>query len=308
MRAPAASELPPQRERQPLRLLSIAGGLLLALGLWSYWPTLAKMAAVWESQPDYSHGFLVPPLALLFLWLRRSSIPREYLRPSWGGLLLLAASLVLRLCGALAFIESVDGWSFLLWMAGAVYLLAGWQVLRWAAPALAFLIFMVPIPFSVERLFSLPLQHIATRLSSFLLQLLGQPALAEGNVIVLGQQELEVAQACSGLRIFIGILALAFAAAIMMRRAWWERAILIASALPVAVLANTLRIVITGLLYQGTADEAARRIAHDAAGWITVPIAASMFAGVLWYLHNLLPEVKFVEVRELVQQQRADVV
>ena len=100
----------------------------------------------------------------------------------------------------------------------------------WSLPSIAFLWFMVPLPFRVERWLSLPLQGAATKLSCWILQALGQPALAEGHVILLGDNRLEVEQACSGLRIFVGIVALAFAYAILMRRQWWEKALLLLSA------------------------------------------------------------------------------
>ena len=295
-----------QQDRHSLALLAVAGGLLLALGLWSYWPTLVNMAGIWESQADYSHGFLVPPLALLFLWLRREEFPVSEVRLAWSGLLLLAASVLLRLISVLIFVESLDGWSFLLWISGIVCLLGGYRVLWWAGPSIFFLVFMVPLPYSLERWFSSPLQHVATTLSTFGLQMLGQPALAEGKVIILGQQELEVAQACSGLRIFMGIIALAFASVILVRRPLWEKVVLLLSALPVAVLANSLRIVVTGMLYQVASDEAARRFAHDAAGWFTIPVAAVMFGGVLWCQNRAFRQVQRVQVRDLVEQQRAD--
>ena len=135
---------------------------------------------------------------------------------------------------------------------------------------------MVPLPFRVERWLSLPLQGVATNLSCWILQALGQPALAEGHVIVLGNYRLEVEQACSGLRIFVGILALAFAYVIVVRRAWWEKALLLASAIPIALLANAARIVVTGLLYQYVSGEAAKKFAHDAAGWVMILFAAGL--------------------------------
>jgi exosortase len=109
---------------------------------------------------------------------------------------------------------------------------------------------MVRLPFRVELGLSLPLQTVATQMSCFVLQLLGQPAMAEGHTIYLGQYALEVEQACSGLRIFIGVAALAFACVAIVRRIWGEKAVLLASVIPIALVANVTRIVSTGLLYQ----------------------------------------------------------
>ena len=185
-----------------------------------------------------------------------------------------------------------------------VWLFAGWRVLWWSLPSIMFLWFMVPLPFRFERALSLPLQGVATKLSCWILQFLGQPALAERHIILLGDNRLEVEQACSGLRIFVGILALAFAYVIVVRRSWWERALLLASAIPIALLANASRIVATGLLYQYASGEAARKFAHDAAGWVMILFAAGLFALVLWYLCRLVREVEMVEVGSLVRRER----
>jgi exosortase len=167
-----------------------------------------------------------------------------------------------------------------------------------------FLWFMVPLPFRIETAVSLPLQGVATKLSCWTLQLLGQPALAMGHTIHLGPHRLEIAQACSGLRIFVGIFALAFAYVAIVRRTWWERLILLVSAVPIALLANATRVVVTGLLYRYVSEEAGKKFAHDAAGWAMILLAAGMFAGVLWYMRRLLPEVESVDVADVVRQEQ----
>jgi exosortase len=171
-------------------------------------------------------------------------------------------------------------------------------------PSVAFLWFMVPLPFSAERWLSLPLQRVATKLSCWALVSLGQPALAEGNTILIGDFRLEVEQACSGLRIFVGVVALAFAYLIIVRRAWWEKALLLVSVIPIALIANSTRIVITALLNQYVSGEAAQRFTHDVAGWVMILYAAGLFALVLWYLGKLVREVELVDVGEVVRRER----
>ncbi len=297
-----------------LRQFWVVCGLVLAAAFaWAYWPTLVSLVGAWNREPDYSHGFFVAPLAVYFLWARRDRYPGsarhaerdEYIAgPAWLGLLLVAASVAVRVYGAHFYLDALDGWSILLWVAGVVWLLGGWKVMWWAAPSIAFLWFMVPLPFRVERWLSLPLQGAATKLSCWILQALGQPALAEGHTIILGQNQLEVEQACSGLRIFVGIVALAFAYAIVMRRAWWEKALLLLSAVPIALLANAARIVSTGLLYQYVSGEAAKKFSHDAAGWVMILFAAGLFGLVLLYLSRLVREVELVGVGDVVRRQR----
>ncbi|MEX2187369.1 MAG: exosortase/archaeosortase family protein [Pirellulales bacterium] len=272
---------------------------ILAAAIWSYWPTLAETVTAWETIPDYSHGYLVLPIAGWFLWARRGEFPHDRLRSSQWGWAFIAVALVLRVSSAYVFIEAVDGWTLPLWVAGVVMLLFGAACFRWAAPAIIFLWFMFPWPYSAELFLSQPLQGAATKISTAALQMLGQPALAEGNVIVMGDQRLEVAQACSGLRIFVGIFALAFAYVLFTRRAWWEKLMLLASAVPITLIANSTRIVVTALLQEFVSGEAAHQFTHDFAGWVMIPFAALLFWLFLVYLTRLFREVEVVNVRQL---------
>jgi exosortase len=317
-------------------LLALGGSVLAGAFAWAYWPTLVSLVAAWDREPDYSHGFFVAPLAVYFLWVRRDRFPHGpkkgsgvrgqgsevrgqgrqitnslvpapwSLTPfSWLGLGLVAVSVAARAFGAHFYLEAIDGWSIMLWVGGVVWFFGGWRVLWWSAPSIVFLWFMVPLPFRMERWLSLPLQGAATKLSCWILQGLGQPALAEGHVIFLGDYRLEVEQACSGLRIFVGIVALAFAYVIITRRTWWEKALLLLSALPIALLANAARIVATGLLYQLVSGEAAKQFSHDGAGWVMIVFAAGLFGLVLWYLCRLVREVEVVEVGDAVRRERS---
>lgn len=290
--------------KDELPTLAIGVALLVGLFGWAYWPTLGNLVTVWDSEPDYSHGYFVVPLALFFLWVRRDYFPGLATGFGWGGLVLIGLSIALRMGSARIYLDAADGWSILLWVAGAVWLLGGWRILRWSLPSIAFLWFMIPLPFRVEHWLSLPLQKIATNISCAVLQGLGQPALAQGNVILLGEHELEVAQACSGLRIFVGIVALAFAYVIIVRRPWWEKALLLLSVAPIALIANSTRIIGTGLLYQFASGEAAHKFSHDVAGWIMIPFAAALFAVVLWYLGKLMREVEVVGIGSIVRREQ----
>ena len=169
---------------------------------WAYWPVLLSIHESWQREQDYSHGYLVTPLAVYFLWLRRSNLPELSSGLAWGGLGLIAASVALRCVGAAIYVDAVVGWSIPLWVAGVCWLLFGRQVTWWATPAIAFLIFMIPLPYVVEHSLSQPLQSASTTISSFALQCCYLPAVTEGNTILLGEQRLEVERACSGLRIF----------------------------------------------------------------------------------------------------------
>ncbi len=277
----------------------LAAVAILVSFVWAYWPTLVKMVGAWERQPDYSHGYFVVPLALYFCWARRDHFPGTSVQFAWQGLALILLSVVIRIAGVRYYVDAVDAWSMIVWIAGVVWLLGGWRVSLWASPSIGFLLFMIPLPWSAERMLSLPLQRVATKLSTWALQVLGQPAIAEGSTIWLDEYRLEVEQACSGLRIFVGIFALAFAYVVLARRTWWERGLLLLSALPIALVANSTRIVVTGLLYRWVSGDAAHKFTHDISGYVMIPYAAALFALVLWYCGHITREVQPVTAGEI---------
>ena len=216
--------------------------------VWSYWPTLTAMVGQWVHQPDYSHGFLVLPLSAFFLWTRRSQLNLAELQPSLYGAALLLVAAALRIAASYFYLGPLDGWTLPIWIAGIVWLVFGGRCLRWSLPAIAFLWFMVPIPFSAETMLSVPLQRVATKLSTETLVFLGQPAVAEGNIIWIGEHRLGIEEACSGLRILVGIYALAFAFVLFSNWQWWQKILALVAALPIAIIANVARVVVTGLL------------------------------------------------------------
>lgn len=268
-------------------LLVIGALAALAAFAWSYAPTLASLVQLWLREPDYSHGFFVVPVALYFAWFRRASRPEVVLQLSLPSALLLSAAVGLRFLGARWNMLPLDAWSILAWAAGVAYICGGWPMLRWASPSIGFLWFMMPLPYRIEQALSLPLQSIATRLSCWTLQLLGQPAIAEGHVILLGNERLEIAQACSGLRILLGTVALGVVFAILTRHRWWDRLVLVACAIPVAVIANMARIVATGLTKTHAPGSWLANWSHDAGGHLMTAFSVLLFALCAWYLKQL---------------------
>lgn len=266
---------------------------------------MTNLAETWLRVADYSHGFLVLPLAGAFLWVRRDRFPGLASSAPWTALALLTVTLLIRHAGDVFFFTFLEGWSIVPWTAACVALVGGWPLLRWSWTAILFLAFMFPLPFSMETVLSAPLQQLATAISTAVLQFLGQPAFADGNVILLGEQRLEVAQACSGLRLFVGIMALTYAYLALLDRPAWEKFLLAAAAAPIAIAANAARIVTTGLLFQWEPSERARQWIHDAAGWGMVLFAAVSFWLLLVYLRQLVKEELVMDMTAMVKQSRA---
>jgi exosortase len=292
----------PAGEPSPRGYWLAAGLTVTFLLAWLYWPTIVGLISVWNTEQDYSHGFLIAPFAALMLWLRRDSIPKTSAVPGWGGLVLLVASFSVAYAGARLFLVPLVGWAMVIWLCGAVWLVAGRQVLLWALPGIGFLMFMIPLPFRVEQFMSWNLQTVATRLSSAILECLGRPAIAEGHTIYLGEHVLEIEQACSGLRMFMGIAAVAYVFVVFHPRPWWEKLILVLAVAPVAILSNAIRVVVTGLLMEFVSGKAAARFSHDAAGWGMIVVAACLFGLLVWYLQKLIVAVEVETGRQLLRK------
>jgi exosortase len=261
---------------------------VLASLSWSYGPTLHALAVRWSHDPQYSHGFLAPLFAVFLLWSRRHKLAARSLEPSWWGLPLVLLGAVGHVLGAYTYVECLDAVSLLVCIAGATVLAGGFGMLLWAAPAIAFLTFMIPLPYRLEIAAAHPLQRIATLASTYLLQVLGVSALAEGNIILLDQTTIGVAEACSGLRMLMVFFALAVAVALVIERKYWEKLCLIASAVPIALASNVLRITVAGVLHDTVGSEWANRFFHDLGGWLMMPLALGMMGLALQILSRLL--------------------
>jgi exosortase len=275
--------------RRPIVLAGTAAAVAL---LWVQWPTLTGVAERWGRDPQYSHGYLVPLFSLFLLWHRRDCFPSGPARSSWWGLALLAAGLMMRLTAAYFYFPWLAPLSLLPCVAGLAVLVGGWSALRWSWPAVAFLAFMLPLPYQLEIALAHPLQRVATLTSTYALQTLGFAAFAEGNVIRMGQVRIGVVEACSGLSMLLVFLALATAVAVLVRRPWPERVVLLVSALPVALVANILRITVTGVLYKTAGKELADLVFHDLAGWLMMPLALVLLAAELRLIAWVVPSAE----------------
>ena len=258
---------------------------------WAFWPSLVELVQTWNSNPQYSHGYLVPVFAIGLLWLRRKRLEGQTLRPSWWGLAPLAVGLAVRLAGAFFYLQWLEVLALPLCVAGVVVLAGGLTAWRWAWPSVFFLYFMIPLPFSVANQLSGPLQWLAALCSAFVMQVFGLPALADGNVILLNDHQIDIVEACSGLRMLMVFFALSTAFALVVRRPWPDRALLLASAVPIALVSNIARIVLTGVLFEiGVQSEAVHTFFHDAAGWLMMPFALVLLWAELKLMSLLLIE------------------
>jgi len=250
--------------------------LTLLIGL-VYSEILAGLLRDWWFDDNYSHGFLVPLFAVYVLWQRRKRVAALSAKPSWFGLFVIAAALAMLIAGVLGADLFLSRSSFLFLLAGLVIYFLGWQHLRAMMFPWAFLFLMIPIPTIIYNQLTFPLQSLASRLAAWLLGLAGVPVLREGNVIRLPAMTLEVAEACSGIRSLISLGTLAIIYAYFFEPGIRRRMLLVLAAVPVAVVANGLRIMGAGLLGEYWSPDKAQGFFHSFSGWVIFILSLGMF-------------------------------
>lgn len=265
-----------------------AGAALGGLILWAMWPAFVEMAERWHADPQYSHGYLVPLFAVgLAVW-RWKSLDRTKCRPDWRGLILLALGASAYVAGGYLYLDFVAAGAVIPILFGTVLLLGGPAALRWSWPMIAFLAFMVPFPFVVENALGRPLQGVATRCTTWVLQTLGMPAVSEGNVILLEHGRIAVVEACNGLSMLLTFAAMTTAVAMVSTRPLLDRVVVVLSTIPIALIVNILRITGNGVVMEVWDAETAHTWFHDQGGWLMMPVALGLLVLELWILGRLL--------------------
>ena len=264
-----------------------AGALLTAIILGTYWSAMAGLAQRWYGDSDYTYGFLVPIFAGVLLWYRREMLAGGEFKGSPWGLLFLATAGAMRIVSAYNFYDLPDPASLIPCLAGITLFVGGWKAMQWAWPAIVFLVFMIPLPGFLADLMGTPLRELATACSTFVIQTLGIPAVADGNVILLADSQVGVAEACNGLRNMMMFLAICVGFVLISRRTAIEKAIIVVSAAGLALAANVVRIAATAILQQVGSHQVAAHVYHELAGAFMIPLAVVFLWLELLYLDRV---------------------
>jgi exosortase len=272
----------------------LATALLLASFAFLYRHVIVKLVHDWATDENYSHGFLIVPIALYFVWERRGRLCAAVARPSGLGLLAVVLSVGVLAAGVLGSELFLTRVSMLGVLGGAVLFLYGWQHLAVLAFPLAFLLLMIPIPAIIFNQLAFPLQILASRFGESVLVLFQVPVLREGNVITLANTTLEVAEACSGIRSLISLLALAIVYGYFLDSRVWVRLALVLAAIPVAIVANGVRVAGTGMAAHYMGPAAAEGFFHTFSGWLVFVVAFLLLFAVHRVMAWILPDPKVV--------------
>jgi exosortase len=256
-------------------------GVLIAL---LYHGILANLVSQWWNDPDFSHGFFIPIFSGLVIWRMRHQLVSLHPAPSWSGLLIVVGALITLVVGVLGAELFLSRSSLILLLAGLVVLFFGWRAFGITLFPWAVLFLMIPIPAILYNQLTFPLQFLASKFATGLLSLAGVPVLREGNVIRLPAMDLEVAEACSGIRSLISLTSLAVVFSYFLETRVWKRAALVIAAIPIAVTANALRIMGTGLLVEYWDPSKGQGFFHEFSGWVIFLFSIMM----LYAAHKLM--------------------
>lgn len=267
-------------QNQLIRKHSWPGLIGLGLGLTTF--------LLWRHLPWPANELLAVFFTTSTAWILYLCRPATEGPASRHGLILLTLGLALRLLAAYYYIEWFDHLSLIPVVAGLGYLLIGGPYPPAWRYATLFLTFSLPLPFRLEHALKSPLRGFATRASTYLLQTLGFPAYQEGYLIIIGEHELGVTDACSGLRMFMVFAALTVSVALILQRPWWFKVTVVCGFPLIALLANVIRILITSVfLYYGW-EHLANMTFHDLAGVAMMPLGVLLLLGTIHYLDRLI--------------------
>jgi exosortase len=266
----------------------------------------------WLSDSSWSHGFLIPLFSLYFINRHKKEILNLRTRPNYLGLFFL-------ICGILFYPFNIIHLRYgylrpigMIATLGAIVLfLGGWRLIRYTWLPIAFLVFAVPLPQRYYVYLTMPMQKLAATIATALLNLVPQMEAAVSGVVIdviyKGQRlepALNVAEACSGMRLLMAFLALGVAMAYLHYRPVWQRIILLASTIAIAILCNIIRVTVTGFIYVLIHPKYTQGIFHDALGLAMLPLAFGLYGFLAWFMSSLFIEESGTVTEDVVIRRR----
>lgn len=258
-----------------------------AAGIAAFHSGLRFMVATWDQVEEYSYGYFIPVISAFLIWQKSDQLRKFNLRGSWTGLLLVWIALGLGALGDLSAVRLFSQYGFIIALLGLSVCVIGWRGTRIIAVPLAILLFMIPLPQFLLRELSQQLQLLSSELGVGVIRLLGISVFLEGNVIDLGGYKLQVVEACSGLRYLFPLMVLGFLAAYFFQGAWWKRAVIVLSTIPLTIVINSLRIGVIGATVEYWGSSMAEGLLHDFEGWFMFMICVVLLIGEMSLLARL---------------------
>jgi len=270
--ASLADKLPEQLPAKTRSISWVAIAWFGVLLVGAYFPILSRLVTQWTTDDDVSHGFFVPLVAGYIAWSRRERLLSIEWKPAWWGIGVLvwaALQAYLGMLGAELFLQRT---AFLISLLGVLLILGGTALVRELAFPLLLLPFMIPLPTVIYNQITFPLQLFASSVAEKSLEILNVPVLRDGNILELPSQKLSVAEACSGIRSLLSLSFLSLVYAYFFDRKVWMRWVLLIATIPIAIIANSARVTLTGV-FSEIDPSLAEGFFHEAEGWVIFVVA-----------------------------------
>jgi exosortase D (VPLPA-CTERM-specific) len=270
---------------KPVTWIYICTYLLLLGGI--YYSTFTWLIVHDWRKEDYTYGYLIVPTVIYLLWGKRAELRELSSVPSCAGLVPLGFGICLFWLGELGGEYFTLYISFWLILVGLCWIHLGWKKIKNMAFPLFITLTMFPLPDFLYTKISLQLQLLSSKLGVDILQLYGMPAYREGNVIDLGFTQLQVVEACSGLRYLIPLIIMGIILAHFFRAALWKRIVLVISTLPLAIFTNSMRIALTGIISEIWGTKSAEGFFHGFSGWLIFIFCLALLLAEIWLLDKI---------------------
>lgn len=272
--------------KEPLYFWGLLFVTLALLGF-IFYDALYEMEHIWSIKEEYGHGYMIPFISMFFIWQKSDQIEKIEYAGFWGGVLLIFAGLSLYYMGTLSSIYTITQYAFIIVLFGTVLSVTGVKVFKVIFVPLAMLVFMIPLPAFLLNNLSSQLQLISSQIGVAVIRLFDISVFLEGNVIDLGVYKLQVVEACSGLNYLFPLMTLAFISAYFFTGAFWKKAIIFLSSIPITIIMNSFRIGAIGIMVEYWGIEMAEGFLHDFEGWAVFMSCIAILIVEMWILARI---------------------
>jgi len=250
----------------------------------TFYVGIREMVIVWNTSEEFSYGYLIPFITFFMIWQKKNILEKIEFTGSWVGILVVILGLIFFYLGSLSAIKTVIQYALVIVIVGLAISFMGWRGARPILVPLLFLLFMIPLPNFFLNNLSSQLQLISSLLGVEVTRLFGVSVHLEGNIVDLGSFKLQVVEACSGLRYLFPLMSLSFICAYIYQGAFWKRALIFLSSMPITVLMNSFRIGVIGVLVEYWGIAQAQGFLHDFEGWAIFMACFGIILVEMWIL------------------------
>ncbi len=255
--------------------------------IWAFWPNISDLFRMWQTSDEYSSGMLVPVMAG-FLLYNRLKVDSAKPKVFWPALLMLLFAQITRICGVLLMSAFLERAALLIAIYSAILLILGHRVFIKHYSIMLFLVLMIPLPNSIHSIISPSLQKWATHSAVFILEMFGYNVMTEGNIINIGSTSVAVAEACNGLRMITAFFVTTGLISLIIHKPSWQKVVVIISTLPIALICNTVRLVITSIAFTMIKAQQWEKLFHDFGGFAMMPLAILLVIAELAFMNMLI--------------------